>query len=355
MRIWFDISNSPHVNMFYQLIKELEIEGHEIIITSRPLANTIELLDQAGLKHEIIGNHYGKNIYNKIFGYPIRVIQLCKYLRDKRIDISVSQSSFHSPLVARLIGIPSIYTNDNEHAIGNIPAFLFANKILIPESLSKNKIVRMGGSIKKIIQYPGVKEGIYLWSKYDEIFKKRSKNKSDQVSIYIRPEPRTAQYYKGGLNFLDNIIINLQKKYSVTILPRDQVQANHYSHSNFGSTIVARKTSSIENIAEKCTLFIGAGGSMTRELAMLGIPTISVYQDELLDVDEYLIEKKVMNHIPDISIDKIEDIIKSIKQDSSQPEMMIKGKNAYQLFKKTILEFDQRKLFSSNNYLKLNS
>jgi predicted glycosyltransferase len=340
MRIWFDISNSPHINMFYQLIKELEAEGHEIVITSRPLANTVELLDQAGLAHRIIGNHYGRNIFYKIFGYPIRVTQLYNYLKNKRIDIAISQSSFHSPLVGRMLGIPSIYTNDNEHAIGNIPAFLFANRILIPESLSKNKVAKMGGSIKKIIQYPGVKEGIYLWSKYDEIAKHRKINNTEKVDIYIRPEPRTAQYYKGGLNFLDNIIINLQKRYSVTILPRDQVQANHYTHPNFGSTIVAKKTRSIESIAEKCSLFIGAGGSMTRELAMLGIPTISVYQDELLDVDKYLIENKIMNHIPDISIDKIEDIIKSVKQDTSQPEMMVKGKNAYQLFKRTILGFN---------------
>ena len=50
MRIWFDISNSPQVNMFYNLIRELEAGGHQVIITSRPLANTIELLDQI-VKH----------------------------------------------------------------------------------------------------------------------------------------------------------------------------------------------------------------------------------------------------------------------------------------------------------------
>ncbi len=29
MKIWFDLSNSPHINMFYDLIKELESEGNE--------------------------------------------------------------------------------------------------------------------------------------------------------------------------------------------------------------------------------------------------------------------------------------------------------------------------------------
>ncbi|MEN9964326.1 MAG: hypothetical protein RL582_1421, partial [Bacteroidota bacterium] len=113
MKIWFDLSNSPHINMFHDMIRELESRSHEVIITSRPLANTVELLDQRGLKHTIIGEHYGKNLYKKILGYPIRVLQLRKFLKDKKIDVAVSQSSFHSPVVAKLLGIPSIYTNDN--------------------------------------------------------------------------------------------------------------------------------------------------------------------------------------------------------------------------------------------------
>ena len=169
MKIWFDISNSPHVNMFYQLIKELEKDGHEIIITSRPLANTIALLDQKGLKHTTVGEHYGKNLWKKIFGYPIRVNQLRKFLKPQKVDLAISQSSFHSPVVAKLIGVPSIYTNDNEHAMGNKPAFICASKILIPENLAVDKVAKTGVSAKKVIQYPGVKEGIYLWSKGEEI------------------------------------------------------------------------------------------------------------------------------------------------------------------------------------------
>src|SRR5689334_3026043 len=112
MRIWFDLSNSPHINMFYDLIRDLESSGHEVVITCRPLANTVDLLNQKGLKYTIVGEHYGKKFSRKFFGYPIRVMQLRKFLRGKKIDLAVSQSSFHSPIVAKLLGVPSIYTND---------------------------------------------------------------------------------------------------------------------------------------------------------------------------------------------------------------------------------------------------
>lgn len=339
MKIWFDISNSPHVNMFYQLIKELESDGHEVIITSRPLANTIALLDQKGLKHTTVGEHYGKSFFKKVFGYPIRVNQLRKFLKNKKIDVAISQSSFHSPVVAKLIGVPSIYTNDNEHAMGNKPAFICASTILIPENLAVDKIAKTGVAAKKVMQYPGVKEGIYLWSKGEAIQAKRKQNTSGEVKIYIRPEPQTAQYYKGKENFLDDTILALQDKYKIIVLPRDANQSAHYKQEKFHKTYVPDKPLGFDAIAEDCTIFIGAGGSMTREMAILGIPTISVYQDDLLDVDSFLLSKGLMLHEPNITPEKVTSYIESLQNAPPALELMNKGKEAYNLFKTEILKF----------------
>ena len=340
MRIWFDLSNSPHVNMFFNLIKELEAEGHQIIITSRPLANTIALLDQRGLKHTIVGEHYGKNLLRKIFGYPIRVIQLRNFLKNKQLDLAVSQSSFHSPVVAKLLGIPSIYTNDNEHAMGNQPSFYCATRILIPENLPVKNIAKNGISPKKVMQYPGVKEGIYLWGKGEKIQEMRKKEFSNLINIYIRPEPQTAQYYNGKENFLDDTIIALQKKYKITVLARDANQIKHYTQDKFHFTMVPAAPLGFDFIAANCTIFIGAGGSMTRELAILGIPTISVYQEELLEVDQYLISKGLMLHEPSLTPEKVENYINDLKNSQPSLELMKKGKAAYNLFKEEILKFD---------------
>ena len=342
MKIWFDLSNSPHINMFYDLIRELEADGHTIVITSRPLANTIELLDQKGLKHTVVGEHYGKNFYKKIFGYPIRVLQLRKFLKKQKVDMAISQSSFHSPVVAKLLGIPSIYTNDNEHAMGNKPSFLCATTILIPENLPVEKVARNGVSASKVIQYPGVKEGIYLWSKGEKIQEQRKLNPPKGINIYIRPEPQTAQYYKGKENFLDDTILALQNKYNITVLPRDANQAKHYKQEKFSATHVPDKPLGFDMIAANCSIFIGAGGSMTRELAILGIPTISVYQDDLLEVDQFLLNKGLMLHEPMLTAEKVDNYINSLQNKPPALELMTKGKQAYQLFKKEILKFEKK-------------
>lgn len=336
MKIWFDLSNSPHINMFYDLIKELEAEGNEIIITCRPLANTIDLLNQKKLKYTVVGEHYGKNLYKKIFGYPIRVMQLRKFLRRHKPDVAVSQSSFHSPVVAKLLGIPSIYTNDNEHAMGNKAGFYFASLVMIPENLPIQNVVNKGASAKRVAHYPGVKEGIYLWQKGEMIHKSREGRDTSKIKVYVRPEPLTAQYYKGGLNFLDDTLEKLQHEVSVIVLPRDKTQAAHYKQEKFSKVIVPDKPLEFDAIAKDCTLFIGAGGSMTRELAILGIPTISVYQDELLEVDKFLLENGSMLHEPNITAEKVMSFIRSLDDKKPDLDLMIKGKEAYNLLKTNI-------------------
>ncbi len=340
MKIWFDISNSPHVILFYDLIKDLEQEGHEIVITTRPLANTVDLLDQKKLPYQVIGKHYGKSLIKKIMGFPIRVVQLVKYLKQKNIDIAIGQSSFHLPIVARLLGLPSIYTNDNEHAVGNIIAFYCANKILIPANFKLNKYLNYNWVKSKIVYYPGVKEGIYLWIKFQELAIKRSLKTKGDIKIYIRPEPQTAQYYKGSLFFLDDIIIELQEAFTVTILTRNTDQLIHYSNPRFKHSQVPQKPLSFDDIAEDCTLFIGAGGSMTREFALLGIPTISVYQDTLLAVDHLLLEHDLLFHYPQLSLEKVQYVLNNMNSSDTRNDFMDMGKSAYGILRSNIVSYN---------------
>jgi predicted glycosyltransferase len=336
MKIWFDLSNAPHINLFKDLLKDLESEGHEIIVTCRPLSNTVSLLDLHKINYTIIGKHYGKSIVKKTIGYPVRVRQLQKFLKPLKPDIAISQSSFHSPLAARLLRIPSIYMNDNEHAMGNIPSFICATRVMIPEFLNIKKAQKQGASFKKIIAYPGVKEGIYLWQKYLLDEPGKQPGKTDHLKIYIRPEPRTAQYYKGGENFLDEVIVGLKDQFKIIILTRDESQFEYYRSSKFAGVQVPDKPTSFNQIADDCQLFIGAGGTMTREMAVIGIPTISVYQDNLLDVDQYLINSGLMQHLPKL---KTENVLNYIQQNYAKPPdktLLLKGKEAYYLIKSLI-------------------
>jgi predicted glycosyltransferase len=83
---------------------------------------------------------------------------LYRFLKDRSIDLAVSQSSFHSPVVARLLGARSIYLNANEHALGNVPAFLFADVIMLPEFLDIRKVRWQGARAAKVRHFPGIRK-----------------------------------------------------------------------------------------------------------------------------------------------------------------------------------------------------
>lgn len=336
MNIWFDLSNSPHINLFARMIRDLEAEGHEVFITCRPLANTIDLLELHGLRYEVVGVHYGGDLKMKLLGYPIRVWQLWRYLKGKRIDVAISQSSFHSPVVAQLLGVRSIYMNDNEYAMGNIPAFMCASRIMVPEFLADEKLRRQCASAHKVVHYPGVKEGIYLWELDEQLSRaRRIPARKQRPSVYIRPEPWTAQYYKGSRNFLDDLILGIKDQARVIVLPRGSAQGLHYR--DFGGVEVVDTALDIADVAPDCDLFVGAGGTMTREMAVLGIPTISVYQDELLDVDRYLLDAGAFVHAPKLTASALLTILQGAARKPADRLLLNKGRQAYALIKESIL------------------
>ncbi len=343
MRIWFDLSNSPHINFFKSLIFELQKEGHEVIITCRDLANTIDLLELHGLSYRAVGIHYGANKLKKAFGYPIRIIQLYKYLRKIKPDIAISHSSFHSPIVARLLGIPSIYLNDNEHALGNIPSFICANIVMIPEFLDRKKVLKQGANERKLIQYPGVKEGVYLWNfNGSSLGNEKEDDNQRRKVVYIRPEPWAAQYYSGAVGFMDQLLIDLKEKLDVILLPRGEVQAKYYRDPKFSGIEIADKALQLSDVAHDCDLFIGAGGTMTREMAVLGIPTISIYQSNLLDVDQYLIKIGYLVHKPNLTAGEVFEYINKQERLTPHHELLNKGKDAYKLIKSTLLRGEEK-------------
>jgi predicted glycosyltransferase len=342
MKIWIDLTNSPHVNFFAGMIRDLKKE-HELLLTCRPLANTVELLQLYGFECHVIGKHYGQSSAKKLFGFTFSIWQLYFFLKNKKIDVAISHSSFYSPVVARLLGIRSIYLNDNEHAAGNVVSFLFADRIMVPEFLDLKKVERQWAKPSKIIPYPGVKEGVYLWDYSPAKGAFVLGDRGDRKTIFIRPEPWTAQYYKGERNFMNGLLMDLKERFKIVILPRGRVQEEYYRDKRFAGITVPEKSISLAEIMNLCDLFVGAGGTMTREAAVLGIPTISIYQDDLLDVDRFLIEKGFMVHQPNPDAGFIIRFLDGIKKRPPDRELLTKGHETYELIKQVLLESNNAK------------
>lgn len=333
MKIWIDIINTPQVSFFIPFIRDFKLQDHDVLLTCRDSGNTVELLKQNQLYFNIVGQNVRRKLIQKLLFFPVRLFKLYTFIRKNKPDIAASQSSFYQPVIARMFKIPCLYTNDNEHAKGNLLGFLFANKVVLPQVLRDKNFAKRWPLKDKVSFYPGVKEAIYL-SQNEDLIQHFAKGRD---RIYFRPEPWSAQYYNGKLNFFDDTLIKLADDYKVVVLPRDRDQADHYLQKKFAKLTIAQKPLKLTDIISDCLLFIGAGGSMTRELAVLEIPVISVYQDEILSVDTYLVNRGLMKIAPDISYEKIKNGISFDAGNRREFCVLNEGKDSYLLVKDLII------------------
>jgi predicted glycosyltransferase len=95
------------------------------------------------------------------------------------------------------------------------------------------------------------------------------------------------------------LLLGLRDHVRVTVLPRGRAQAAHYRAEKFKIRMVDTAVD-LEDIAPDCDLFIGAGETTTREMAVLGLPTVSIYRSELLEVDRYMMRRGCMQHRLDL-------------------------------------------------------
>ena len=65
MRIWVDLTNSPHVLVMRPLIETMRVDGHEVEVTARDFAQTLELCKRFGIEHTAVGRHRGGRLASK--------------------------------------------------------------------------------------------------------------------------------------------------------------------------------------------------------------------------------------------------------------------------------------------------
>ena len=162
MRIWVDLTNSPHVLVMRPVIANLRGRGHEVEVTARDFAQTLELCDRFGIPHTAIGRHRGGRLAAKARGLAERSLALTRWARGRRFDYALGHGSNDIMVAAKLLRIPSATTFDYEWATvqHNVNCRL-ARNVVVPDAIPPQRLYRYGAR-GKIRAYPGLKEEYYL-------------------------------------------------------------------------------------------------------------------------------------------------------------------------------------------------
>jgi hypothetical protein len=306
MRIWIDLANSPHVPFFAALGEELRERGHELEVTARAFAQTVELAEQAGFAPTVIGGHGGRELKGKAGNLLGRARALRSWARTRtRFDLAVSHNSYSQIVAARALNLRSATLMDYEHQPANHLAFRLASRVVVPRTFPDAALRRFGAHARKVRRYDGFKEDVYLahWQASAVALEnlRRSVGASErEVLVVVRPPARDALYHRFDNELFDALLEHLlsHDEARIVLLARTDAQRREFAarHRN-GNVSMPETALDGATLIAAADLVVSAGGTMNREAAALGVPAATVYAGEWAAVDEELVREGRLTRI----------------------------------------------------------
>ena len=302
MRIWIDFSNSPHPLLFHPVARRLETLGHTVLVTARDNAQTVELARERWPDVTVIGGASPKGRVAKASSMLKRVAGLRDWARPARPDVALSHNSYGQILAARQLRIPVVTAMDFEHQPANHLAFRLARTVLLPTALEQSQVRRQGATARKVRFYPGLKEELYLADfQADQGLLRRLGivPEGGGTLVVARPEPARAIYhpFENPL-FLDCVQAVLRDPLAqVVVLPRHPEQRRALEKLELPRCLIPGTAVDTRSLLSYADLMIGAGGTMTREAALMGVPTLSLFAGRQPAVDRWLEHRGFMRVI----------------------------------------------------------
>ena len=270
-------------------------QNHTVLCTSRDYQQVTQLAKIRGLKLIIVGKHGGTRRHDKLNASLHRAKSLSLRIKKFSPDITVS---FCSPEAARVsygLGISHICFSDSPHATAVMRLVIpLVQKLLIPWIIPKKEFTKFGINSKDIINYKSIDAAVIARRKILDNDKIRSKKNGKKI-ILVRVEEEYAAYStkkRPAIPIIKEIIKNFSNE-EIIVMGRYTSQAR-YLERVFGKKIkVLSKVVDSKTLLKNADVFIGSGGTMTAESALLGIPTIS-YNAIPNIVETYLVKKKLV-------------------------------------------------------------
>lgn len=293
LRVWIDLTNSPHVVIFRPFIARLRARGHDVTVTARDFAQTLGLLERFGIPHTVVGAHGGADRLAKARVMAGRTRALTDLARRERFDLAIAHGSTDQPIAARLAGTPQVTMFDYEfaeamhHLNGR-----FARRVIVPDAIPEQALRRFGIRSPKLVRYPGLKEEYYLADHVlDEGVRDELGLDAERVVAVLRPPPEVTLYHRGLSS--DLFAATLRRLLDTpgvqtVVLPRTADQREQLAGT---SAIVPERPVDGPSLVAIADLVVSAGGTMNREAVALGVPAYTPFAGRMGAVDLRLIEQ----------------------------------------------------------------
>jgi uncharacterized protein len=296
LKVWVDLTASAHPLVFRPLIGLLRADGHEVEITTREYAQTLQLIESHGLTATVIGHHGGRSSLGKARQLRSRLHDLRSWARGRGFDLALAHGSHELTMTARRLGIPSATTFDYEWAwLQHQLGCRAATRVVVPDSIPPERLARYGAEPPKLVQYPGLKEEYYLSDfEPDESVLDDWGIDRGRVLVVLRPPPDVSLYHRHSNPLFPQTLVHVGSLQHVQafVIPRTDEQRDYVRSLALPSVLVPERAVDAQSLIALADLVVSAGGTMNREAAALGVPVYTTYGGRLGGVDEQLIREQ---------------------------------------------------------------
>jgi predicted glycosyltransferase len=304
VKIWIDLSNSPHPLLFAPVARALEQRGAIVLVTARDNAQTVALARGYWPDIFVIGGASPAGRAAKASMLARRVRDLVSWARATRPDVALSHNSYAQIMAARALSIPTVTAMDFEHQPANHLAFRLANRILLPEAVRGTSVLRQGAPARKSVFYPGLKEELYLgdFEPNPRILDEVAPDREPDSAIVVARTPPTRALYHRVRNplFAETLrALDATGAAHCVILTRHPEQLSELKTLGLRRSTIPATAVDARSLLYSADLVLGAGGTMTREAALLGVPTVSDFAGKPPAVDDWLEEHGLLRRLTD--------------------------------------------------------
>jgi predicted glycosyltransferase len=254
------------------IAKRLRRSGHEVVFTTREHPDTLALARVLGEEPIVVGKYSPASLYSRLEESANRIIQFSKMFRNNPPDVAISHQSVELCRTAFGLGIPIVLTADTPYAKAvNKLTIPFAAVLVVSEALPQRFLAKYCPD--SIVRFKGVDEVAWI-----KDLKPPRNSELKKPLIVVREFETKAAYALGKSDLAVEIAEKLKVLGNVLLLKR---------YSDTGK----REFVDSARVVANADLVVSAGGTIAREAALQGVPSIVVSEVGRTYVNTYLARK----------------------------------------------------------------
>jgi uncharacterized protein len=284
-RVWVDVVTPKQVLFFAPIVRDLADRGCEVLATSRRYREVEPVAKMCGLKLEFVGERGGGDLAGQLVAATERQAKIIPIVQAFRPSVAVSVASAVCARVAYGFRVRHVAVNDSPHSeVAGRLSLPLTHRLLCPWIIPYGAWRRFGLGRAQIVRYRALDPA--AWLKRPPLEGPVPRLRPGRKTIAVRLEESYAPYMASEDKDLTGVTL---EKLADAFPDANLVALCRYGDQlegvrrRFGSSfIVPAEVVDGRRLLESTDLFIGMGGTMTAEAALMGVPTISAFQGVLM-------------------------------------------------------------------------